>query len=210
MEQLIIVGAGGLAREVYSWATQCSEYQKSWEIKGFLDDNAEALSEYDYPVPIIGRIADYQPREGDRFVMGIGTVAAKKDACTVLLDRGARFITLVHPNAVLGTHVELGQGSVVCPHVTLTTDIKVGQFVLINCNSSMGHDVTVGDWTTISGHCDVTGFCKLGEGVLLGSHASIVPGRTIGDGAIVGAGSVVLQHVKPGTTVFGVPAKKIM
>lgn len=210
MKELIIVGAGGLGREVFSWAKQSAECGREWVIKGFLDDNIHALDDYDYPYPVLGRISDYHPQESDCFVMGIGAVSTKKKACSLLLDRGARFITLVHPLAVLGEHVLLGKGSVICPHTTLTCNIKVGDFVLVNCNSSMGHDVEVGDWSTISGHCDVTGFCKLGAEVFLGSHASIVPGRKIGDRATVGAGSLVLQHVKPEQTVFGIPAKKIM
>jgi sugar O-acyltransferase (sialic acid O-acetyltransferase NeuD family) len=210
MDSLIIVGAGGFGREVYAWATQCADYNKKWAIKGFLDDNPEALRSYHYSVPVLGRIGDYIPQEGECFAMGIGAIASKKRACSLLLERGANFITLVHPSAVLGHNVTLGLGSIVCPHVTLTADIQIGKFVVINCNASMGHDVVVGDWTTISGHCDITGHCQLGAEVFLGSHASIVPGRRIGDGSVIGAGSCVLQHTKPGKTVFGVPAKRIL
>ena len=41
----------------------------------------------------------------------------------------------------------------------------------------------------------------------MGSHASILPGGRVGDEAVVGAGSVVLKNVEPGSTVIGVPAK---
>ena len=37
----------------------------------------------------------------------------------------------------------------------------------------------------------------------------ILNGKTIGDDAKIGAGSIVIRNVKPGTTVFGNPAKEI-
>lgn len=210
MNELIIVGAGGFGREVYNWSKQCPEYGKDWTIKGFLDDNANALDGYDYPVPILGPISDYQPQAGEVFAAGIGIVSAKKKICTELKSRGARFVTLVHPSAVLGGNVYIGEGSIVCPNVTITSDIRVGDFVLVNCNSCIGHDSTVGDWTTISALCDITGYCTIGDEVFLGSQVSVIPSRTVGKGALLGAGSVVIRDVKPGTTVIGVPARELM
>ncbi len=39
--------------------------------------------------------------------------------------------------------------------------------------------------------------------------ATILPGLNIGDEAVIGAGSVVLNDVKEGDTVFGVPARVV-
>ncbi len=49
----------------------------------------------------------------------------------------------------------------------------------------------------------------LDEGVLLGSHAVVLPGVTVGAYAVVGAGSIVLRKVRPGSTVFGSPARQV-
>ena len=73
----------------------------------------------------------------------------------------------------------------------------------------MGHDTVLGPGTTLSGHCDVTGGAKLGRAVFLGSHASITPNVVVGDAARVGAGSIVIRRVRPGKSVFGVPATEI-
>jgi len=82
--------------------------------------------------------------------------------------------------------------------------------VIVNLNSTIGHDATIGSYSTLSCHVDVTGWAKVGESVFLGSHASVLPRAKIGAMARVGAGSVVLRAVRPGTTVFGVPAKQII
>ncbi|GAB4286863.1 MAG TPA: hypothetical protein DIU37_06105 [Opitutae bacterium] len=208
MKDLIIVGAGGFGREVYAWAKQCSEYGVEWSIKGFLDDRKDALDPYDYPVGIVGGIEGYKPAPNDVFVCALGLIAPKKSVCTSLLERGATFITLIHPTAVIGDHVQIGEGSVICPYVILTCDIHLGKFVTVNCHTSIGHDVEVGDWCTLSCHCDVTGFCKVGEGVYFGSHVSLIPNRKIGPYATLGAGSVVINTIKEQSSVFGVPAKR--
>ena len=68
-------------------------------------------------------------------------------------------------------------------------------------------EVVGGDGCTLSPHCDLTGRVQLGKGVFLGTHAVVLPGGRVGEFATVGAGSVVLQKVRPHTTVIGVPAK---
>lgn len=50
---------------------------------------------------------------------------------------------------------------------------------------------------------------RIEDDVWIGCNTIILKGVTIGKGAIVGAGSVVVKDVKPGTTVGGNPAKEL-
>ncbi len=50
---------------------------------------------------------------------------------------------------------------------------------------------------------------QIGQNVWIGGGALILPGVTIRDNAIIGAGSVVIKNVPPGTTVVGSPARPI-
>jgi acetyltransferase-like isoleucine patch superfamily enzyme len=56
---------------------------------------------------------------------------------------------------------------------------------------------------------NVAGHCTIGAGAYLASSVTIVPSRKICDGAFIGAGSVVIQHVKEKRTIFGNPAQYI-
>jgi bifunctional UDP-N-acetylglucosamine pyrophosphorylase/glucosamine-1-phosphate N-acetyltransferase len=49
---------------------------------------------------------------------------------------------------------------------------------------------------------------NVGDDVFIGSGSMLVAPLEIGDGAHTGAGAVVTRNVEPGTTVFGVPARK--
>lgn len=206
---LIIIGAGGLGREVYSWLSQELEEKQDFAIKGFIDDNPNSLDEYDYPIKIIGTIADYCPKPEERLVLSILDPNMKKKIVKSLSQRGAKFYKLIHPSSILGTNVKIGKGCVICPNCILTNDIKIGDFVFINTNSTIGHDTIIGDFTSINGNVDITGEVKIGKECLFGVGAKVIPGRTIGDNVVIGAGSVVIRNFGSNFTIFGNPAKKV-
>lgn len=210
MKKLIILGAGGFGRELFSWARMISKNDRDWDIAGFLDDNPRALDGLDYEVPILGSIKSYVPRNDEVFAVAIGTPATKAAIIDPLLRQNACFATIIHPSAIIATGTKIGKGCVICPFALLSCNSAIGNFVTINVYGSLGHDVRVGDFSTLSGHVDLTGRTKIGRNVFLGSHATILPGVTIGNFANIGAGAVVVKNVPAKTTVFGNPARNLM
>lgn len=209
MNRLLIVGAGGFGREVLNWAQDVPAVGRDWDVGGFLDANLSAVNEYDCGFPVLDDPLAYAPQEDDRFICAIGHTRTKIRVCNHLKKRGAKFITLIHPTAVVGSTCVIGEGCIFCPGSIVTTDVRIGDFVTANLHSTIGHNAVIGNGCTLSCHVDITGFASLGEGVFLGSHASVLPKAVVGDYAVVGAGSVVLKRVKPGATVMGVPAKQV-
>jgi sugar O-acyltransferase (sialic acid O-acetyltransferase NeuD family) len=210
MNRLLIVGAGGFGRELFSWVKQHSDHGLIWRLGGFLDDNPRALEGYSYEPGVVGSIRDYQPSPGDVLLLGIGLPKIKKLVVSLLLSRGVYFITFVHPSAILGGNVLIGKGSVVCPGVVLTSDICIGEFVTCNCCSTVGHDVYISNFVTLNGHCDITGFCRIGEGAFFGTHACVIPKIRVGSWSVVGAGSTVIISVPDNVSVIGNPAQRIV
>lgn len=209
MKRLLIIGAGGFGREVLQWASDIPEHKRDWAVEGFLDANPSALDSFDCGFSVSGDPFDYVPKEDDLFVCAIGNPAAKLRLCSSLKKRGAIFITLIHPTAIIGDRCSIGEGCIFCPGTIVTVDVVISDFVTVNVKSTIGHNAVIGTGCTLSGSVDITGYATLGEGVFLGSHAVVLPGAKIGDYAIIGAGSVVLKKVKPGATVMGVPAIQI-
>ena len=210
MKKILIVGAGGFGRELLCWAGHHADCGRKWTIEGFINDRADALDGFNCAKKVLGGIADYQASDDCELLLAIGNPALKKPVVSALLAKGAKFMSFVHPSAIIGGNVSIGAGTVICPNCILSTDIEIGAFVMLNSGTSAGHDVCVGDYCTTSGGCDLTGGVHLEEGVFLGSRVSIIPGKRVGAWARVGAGSVVIGNVKRSTTVFGNPAKRLV
>ena len=209
MKDLIIVGAGDFGREVHVWATQAIEAGAQLRIKGFLDSRPNALDGFDLGVGVLGEVGKYEPRPNDRFACAIGAPQAKRRIFQTINAQGGRFETLIHPTAVVGKRITIGEGALLCPFIQMSCDIRIGRLVAFGTFSNAGHDTVIGDFVQVSGSCELNGHVTIGDGAFLGSHATILPQATVGERAYVGAGSVVLRRVKARTKVFGNPAIEV-
>src|ERR1035438_5099500 len=128
MQRAVILGAGGFGREVLEYA--CSSGH--WDIVGFLDANPRALDPFDCRVPILGDPLTVDLPTGAVILCAIADPKTKLRLCRALKGRGARFGTLIHQTAVIGTSCRIGEGTTVCPFSILTSHVRVGDFVTIN------------------------------------------------------------------------------
>ena len=207
MRNLIIIGAGGCGREVLQWAKDINEKEKRWNIRGFLDDDLDALKDKICDVPVVAKVDDYIPDINDDFVCCIGNSKIRKVVTEKLKAKGATFITLIHPNAIIADSCKLGEGVIIYPFVLISDNAAIGDGCIVNMHSSVAHDSVLGEYCTISAHCDITGMCTLGKNVFMGTTSNMVPSSKIGDDAYICAGSTVMGRVRAGKKVLGNPAK---
>lgn len=205
---LIIIGASGFGREVLQWVKDINKVKKTWNIRGFIDDNLNALDNFECDYKVVGTIKDWMPRDNERFVMAIANPKIKERISGSMKAKGAIFASIIHPTAFISEFAKVGEGVVMYPNSGINVNTTIGDFVTL-LSSGIGHDAVIGDYCTISSYCDITGGVIIGKRVFLGSHATIVPQRKIGDDAYIAAGSVVMTNIKAGTHVFGNPAKKM-
>ncbi|MEB0139368.1 MULTISPECIES: acetyltransferase [unclassified Undibacterium] len=209
-KNIVVVGAGGLAREILGFL-QPQIDAGQLHIVGFIDDTMLPMVSLRTacPYPVLGTIRDYQPAAEVYLLLAIADPAAKLRIAAELEEKGAQFLSVVHPNAVLAATAKLGKGVVVHPFCFISADATLGDFVLLNCHSSVGHDVQVGAGSTICAHVDLTGHVQIGRGVFVGSHASVLPSVVVGDFAKIGAGATVVRRVREHSTVYTMPARTL-
>lgn len=203
MKDIIIVGAGGFAREAYYLIEAINNVHPTWHIKGFIDDTFPDLTKVKIDVPVLGSIKDWQPSENEVYAMGISSPNGKEAVATLLKSRGAQFATLISPIACVNHTVELGEGCIVTGTSSIGACTILGNFVHI-AGSMIGQDRSIGDYSTTTGFTNIaTG--DVGKRCFVSSHAVVL--RDIGDDVFVTAGSVVMHKVKSGLRVMGCPAK---
>jgi sugar O-acyltransferase (sialic acid O-acetyltransferase NeuD family) len=209
MKNIIIVGAGGFAREIYEIIIKAiNEKEPKWNVLGFIDDNLNALDGKKTNLKILGRISDWKVEARQHFVMGIANPRTKEKIASSLLSRGAIFESIIHPSVRIVDSARYGTGLVAYPGAALGPDVTIGDFVTL-LSTGLGHDVEVGDYSTISSYCGINGYVKLGKYSFVGGHAVLAPNIRVGDDGFVGVGSVVVSNVKSGTKVFGNPARRL-
>jgi len=209
MKHLIIIGAGGMGRQVLSFAKSCNEYGNEYDIKGFLDDNPHAMEGFPGYPPVLGTVDGYQIEEDDVFFNSIGDVQNKKKCINKILDKGGEFITLIHPTAQVSPDVKIGKGCMLSSFVGVGVETTIGDFCLIQSKAIIGHDVHVGDFARIDCNVVLIAGVNVGNDVCIHTSAVVNHDVKLGDGSTVGAMSFVIKNVKPGQTVFGNPAKVI-
>lgn len=209
MKNLIIIAAGGMGRTLYDMSRESLGYGDEYVIKGFIDDNLHALDDFvNYP-PILDQISTYVPQENDVFVCSMGGSARRK-CMEELINRGARFINLIHRTARIGTNVQLGTGNIVGAYTSIGADARIGNYNLIQSYTVIGHDVRMGDWNRIDTHVTCIGGTIIGNETDIYTSSVLNHGVVVEDRAHVGACSFVIRRVKAGTTVMGNPARKLM
>jgi sugar O-acyltransferase (sialic acid O-acetyltransferase NeuD family) len=207
MSELVgIYGASGFGREVMSFvAPMLSTGSEAL----FIDDRAECPA---------GR---YRTLNFDQFAALSGeksvviAIADSKIRATLTdrCQRGQLPLRSVRANNVfVGDDVLIGDGSILCNFVTITTSATVGKSFHANIYSYVAHDCVIGDFVTFAPAVKCNGNVVVEDHAYVGTGAILKQGRPdqpliIGRGAVVGMGAVVTKNVPAGSTVIGNPAR---
>jgi sugar O-acyltransferase (sialic acid O-acetyltransferase NeuD family) len=208
VKDIIIVGAGGLGREVLQYVLESVDL-RTHRIKGFLDDFRVQLEPESLGFSVLGTTAGYQPAPDDRFVLAVGEPRQRMILGERLTGNGAHFLTVIHPLAHVAKTAELGAGCIVAPFVTIGACATLGNHVSITYYASIGHDAKVGDYCSLSPYSAANGGTVLEACVFLGTHAAVNPLKRVGHGSKVAAGAVVYHDVPPDSLAAGNPARCI-
>lgn len=214
-KSIVIIGAGGLARQVHDVVVAINDeaaekgMEEPYEFLGFVadpDDQTHLLSPRG---PLLGG-DDVLPTlpTGTHFVIGIGTGAVRKKLASLAESLGLTPATLIHPRSSIGKFgIEIGKGTIICSQVAITTDVRLGEHVFLDLSVTVGHDAVLKNFVSVYPSSSISGNVVIEEGVTIGTGARVLQGLTVAEESFVGAGAVVVKDVPKNSIVVGVPGK---
>lgn len=210
-KKVVIIGAGGFAREVLDVLEACNQEKPSYDVLGYIVE-----APYGSPgtfingLPILGGFDWLQEHKEKVYVIcGVGTPQSRRRLILQAKGIGCRFFRTVHPSAVLTRWIEMGDGVVITAGCILTNQIRIGDHVHVNLACTIGHDSVLEDYVTLAPGVHVSGNVTLEEGCYVGTGVSIIEKIHVGSWSIIGSGSTIIENVSPNTTVVGIPGKTI-
>ena len=207
-EDLLLIGAGGLAREVL----EITRLLQGTTVSGILDDNETLIGTSISGVPVLGKIAEIDKFPNCRVLICVANSKNPRRrleiANQINIDPD-RYFLAIHPTASVGASVKIGRGTIILSMCSVTADVVIGQHCVIMPNVVMTHDDIIGNGTTFGAGCTISGNVVIGEGAYIGSGAHVRERLQIGSGSVVGMGSSVLRDVPSNEVWAGSPARLI-
>lgn len=213
MKRIAIFGASGFGREVtplarQQWAACGEPYQLV-----FVDDHPPAAECNGHPV-LTYEAWMALPASSRHINIAIANSAVRQRLAERCMADGVGFFEVRAANVVQLDDVQIGEGAILCPFVTLTSNIRIGKHFHANIYSYVAHDCLIGDYVTFAPGVKCNGNVVVEDHAYIGTGAIIRQGKpgeplVIGRGAVVGMGAVVTKSVPPGVTVVGNPARPL-
>jgi sugar O-acyltransferase (sialic acid O-acetyltransferase NeuD family) len=210
MQPLLVVGGGGLGREVAEAVRAINGVAPTWDLIGFVDDDPELQERLVAGRPVLGPVSSVDSYPGVKLVLALGSTEnlyARRRVADDLRLPLDRYATIVHPAAVLAASTTIGPGSIVLAGAVTTADVRLGAHVVVMPHAVLTHDDLVGDFVTLAAGASLAGMVTVAEGAYVGCQAVVRERLSIGAWSILGMGAVVTTDVPPGEVWVGNPAR---
>jgi sugar O-acyltransferase (sialic acid O-acetyltransferase NeuD family) len=204
-KSLLILGAGSFALETLDIAESASGF----EPLGFVNSLEQPPPGTTHAgLTVFG--VDQVPYKPEDCFLANGMVSTKRRGFIETMSaRGYRFISIIHPSAVISRRARIGDGCVIHAGVIVASNTTIEPHVVLNRGCLIGHDNLTRSFCTIGPGANVAGGVEIGAGAYIGVGAVIRDHLAIGEGSVVGAGAVVVKPVPANVLVTGLPARVV-
>ncbi|WP_338778813.1 acetyltransferase [Metabacillus sp. FJAT-52054] len=202
--KLLIIGASGHGKVVADIALRMNK----WQNVAFIDDNKNITTSMGLEVIGTSEEVSLHINDCDIFV-GIGNNVLRQSVHEKLEASGASIPSLIHPDAIIGSQVNLGIGTVVMARTIINCGSIIGKGCIINTASTIDHDNYIANFVHLSPGVHLAGSVTVGQGSWLGIGSVVSNNVSITGGCTMGAGAVVIKDVTEAGVYVGVPVRRV-
>ncbi len=213
MKNIIILGAGGMCREVISIVEDINRQKKTFKICGVLDDNLSLLGSDICGYPVIGQVTLESIGRDEKAVLCISThrdILLRGCITARLKLEPDKWATLIHPQATVSSSAKIGPGVILYAGSRVGPDTTIGLNSFLYYNSVLHHDSCIGDNTQVCAGVSIAGFVNVGSRCYLGIGSVLRDNINVADDIFIGMGSVVTRTLFIPGTYMGLPAKRYL
>jgi UDP-N-acetylbacillosamine N-acetyltransferase len=205
---LIIIGAGGIAFEVLNYI---SEIFKPIEIKKiFIFGKVKNKNEFNglyNKCFFINKIPNYLKKHNTNFIVAHGNENLRSKYFKRYVKKFMP-LKLVHPTAYISPSAKILDGAIVGPKTILSPGCIIKKNVLLNSGSQIGHHSVIGESTIISTGAIINGNVTIGSVCFIGSNSTVMQNLKISNFSKVSANSALYNDLKSKHIAHGNPAKQ--
>ena len=205
-KKIVLCGAGGHAKSIYSSMKELGEY----DIVGYLDMQEKDFANIKYLGNDEG-VASLKNKGVDYAFVCVGSVgnpSLRQKLFKKLKDSKFVLPAIIDKSAsvdakFIGENVFIGKNAVV------NFDAIVEDMAIINSGAIIEHDTRVEKFVHVAPGAVVCGNCIIGENTHIGAGSVVIQGVKVGKNSIIGAGSVVVKDIPDGVVAYGNPCKVV-
>lgn len=208
--EIVIHGCGAMAIELAMYINDVSLHTYTDDEKLVVTDivssefsRADDLQKVlGYPVSLHGSIASVDRFKQKKSIIGISSALVIKKMVSDIKAAGGKFITIIHPSAVVSPVANIGDGVIIAPFVYVGPFSSIGNNSIINVHSTVGHDASVGNGVIVSPHVDLNGGATVGDYTFIGAGVVVDPRTNIGRYCKLSSGIAVKNDLPDGVLAF--------
>ncbi len=135
-------------------------------------------------------------------------IGNNSDRCKIvskenIRGRNIRWVTLIHPTAVISESVKIGEGCLIGPLAVIQPYATIGNHTIINSGAIIEHDCQIGNFVHVAPGSVLCGEVCVNDLVFVGARSVIIPNTSIDYKAVIGAGTTIYRDVIASSKVVG-------
>ena len=202
-KRVLIIGAGDLGELMAHHLQQDDRY----ELVGFLDDTKPVADKVLGGLDKLDEL--YANKSFDEVLIAIGYkhFDFKEKLYKEIKSKNIPLASFVHQSSFVDISAKIGEGSFLCPGVTLDKDVELGACVLLNTGVTIAHDTKLGDFCFLGPSVNLAGFIKVAAKSFLGINTTIIDNIEISTAIQTGASATVVKNISEPGLYLGTPAR---